>query len=365
MKKYMLVTLVIAFLLVTVGSPCLASTVANTSKKGSLLIFPLIRTDGNVTISEQYETLITIASDYPLGIQLQCVFVLKDQCEDPILFGFDLTANQPVTWRASTGAGLDGGNISGIGTGHVAELKCWAMRFMDDDADATNFSQMSFNHLTGEATLLRTVGANAVGAATYNAWRFAANDPVGTEMLPEGTLTLSGATHAYDACPQALIFDTLYQVPNPHARTYDPGVDNYIVLTPCKQDVTEEGSPTHFKLNAKRWNENESSATGEFCLNCFFADTLAAIQIQGANQTGANALYVNPVKPETTGPCPAFTTTFPAIGVVVKQFSGFLAGPMTATTPTGQGAWDAAWVASQNAKYSTTGFALPTITWEP
>ncbi len=81
MKKYMLVSLVIAFLLVTVGSPCLGATVANTSKKGSLLIIPLIRTDVNPTTGESWETLITIGNDYPIGVKLQCVFVLKDGCE--------------------------------------------------------------------------------------------------------------------------------------------------------------------------------------------------------------------------------------------------------------------------------------------
>ena len=63
MKKYMLGCLIIAFLMVTVASPCLGATVASTSKKGSLLIFPLIRTDFNPATGEQYETLITIGKD--------------------------------------------------------------------------------------------------------------------------------------------------------------------------------------------------------------------------------------------------------------------------------------------------------------
>ncbi len=142
MKKYMLVSLLIAFLLVTVGGPCLAGTVANTSKKGSLLIFPLIRTDTTVYPNfgtESWETLITIGNDNYYSVNVCCVFVLKDAC-DRVEQCFILTPNQPITFKASDGTDLDGDNVldSGIDFGNVAEAKCWVTSQEDSGATTQN-----------------------------------------------------------------------------------------------------------------------------------------------------------------------------------------------------------------------------------
>jgi hypothetical protein len=344
MKKYMLVSLVIAFLLVTVGGPCFAGTVANTSKKGSLLIFPLIRTDTTTTTQygvEQWETLISIGNDNAYSVHVQCVFVTDPTTTcDHFLnqFDFELTANMPVTFRASDGKDLDGGSPvgGGIDRGHVAELKCWVVGFQDSNAT----TEMSYNHLTGEATLLRTVAGTGVGAATYNAWRFAANAGFGTQVGAPGNLVLSGANNAYDGCPGALIFDYLKQTPEPLAPTYISSVDNYVAMVPCKQDLTQSGGPAHIKVDVQRRNESEQSQNGFICLDCFFANSLDNVPYFPDLDTAAGAFKAYPYNNCSGGTLcnlPA-GDTYPLVGVIVKRFNGYL-GPITATTPTGEGEW--------------------------
>jgi hypothetical protein len=357
MKKYMLVSLVIAFLLVTVGGPCLAGTVSNTSKKGSLLIIPLIRTDIGPN-GEQWETLLTFGNDYPVGVNVQCVFVLKNGCNHQLQFDFLLTANQPVTFRASDGFSLEGDDVmgGGIGVGQVAEAKCWAKQFVFDDDDAPATTQMSFNHLSGEATLLRTVAGVGYGAATYNFWRFAANAPLGSQVGTPGELLLTGTTGNYDSCPASLLFDFLKQTPEPTAPAYTASVDNFIALVPCKQDVSQNGGPTVLKTRILRWDENESSASGTICVNCFFADSadnVVSPQSFPNVNTPAGVFRAEPFA-ETGGPCNLTSAvTYPVVGVLVKRFTGFL-GPIVATTPTASGEW----VPGGNN-------GTPVITWDP
>ena len=346
MKKYMLVSLVMAFLLVTVVGPCLAGTVANTSKKGSLLIFPLIRTDFNAATGEAWETLITIANDNFYSVEMQCVFVIKDQNCDHLgnQFDFILTANQPVTFRASDGYDLDGDDFlgGGIEAGHVAEAKCWVKRFVFDDEDSEETSAISYNHLTGEATLLRNYGSLGAGAATYSAWRFAANATMGKQVgTTPGTLQLSGDANNYDSCPAALIFDYLKQVENPISRVYEGAVDNYVAIVPCKQDFTQDGGPTVMKLDVARRDENERSQNGALCLNCFVADSLANAPYFPDLSTPAGAFKVTPyanVSGGTECKLEAGVDAYPVVGVILKKFEGFL-GPITAVTPTGVGEW--------------------------
>jgi hypothetical protein len=351
MKKYMLVTLVIAFLLVTVGS-AFALTVANTSKKGSLLIFPLLRTDGNATLNEQYDTLITIGNDYQRGVFLECIFVLQNFegtfCNHQLQFDFPVTPGQPISFWASSGENLDGDDImgGGIGFGQLAEAKCWAKRFWGDDDCATSpgNDQLSFNHLTGEATLVRNINNLPASAASYNAWRFAANAPFGTQVGADpvdrvSTLLLTGTTGNYDACPASLLFDYLHQAP-PNAREYDSSVDNLVALVPCKQDLTQLGGPTLVKQRVVRYDENERSSSGEICVNCFFANSLAkAPGFPGLN-TPAGVFRAEPFA-EPGGPCHLpnpVTDTYPVVGVILKTFGGWN-GPISATTPTGSGTW--------------------------
>jgi hypothetical protein len=356
MKKYMLMSLVIAFLIVTVASSCFAQTrtVASTSKKGSLLIFPLIRTDYNSTLKENWETLVTIANDYALGVWLTCVVVKKDGCDHGTQIGIPLTANQVITFRASDGRNIDGGPRgfavgSGV-DGEVAEAKCWATRFNLDEGDTGDTTtQIQFNHLSGEATLLRSVDGQGVGAASYNAWRFAANKPnVGDQVGPNpGELLLTGVLNTtapagngtYDACPASLLFDFLRQTPDPLAAQYQFSIDDYVAMVPCKQDLTQDGGGANIKIDVTSWDENESPSDGAICLQCFSAGSLADAPYFPDITTPGGVFQAYPHIGSSLNHCivPA-ADTYPVVGVIVKRFGGFL-GPITATTPTGKGTW--------------------------
>jgi len=320
-------------------------------KKGSLLIIPLIRTDFNVVTGESWETLITIANDNYYSVEIQCVFVLKDEgCTHFNQYDFVLTANQPVTFRASDGYDLDGEDFlgGGIEKGHVAEAKCWAKRILfDDDDDNTTTSEISYNHLTAEVTLLREVNGVGYGAASYSAWRFAANAPPLTQVGTPGTLLLTGESNAYDSCPAALIFDLLKQTPTPSDSEYIGSVDNYVAIVPCKQDFSQDGGPASLKFDIYRRDENERSLKGALCVNCFVADSVANAPYFPGLTTPAGAFTAVPFVP-TTCPyaggtecnLPSGYIAYPAVGVSLKRFEGFL-GPITAVTPTADGEWKA------------------------
>lgn len=351
MKKYMLMSLVIAFLIATVASSCLAqtpSTFANTSKKGSLLIFPLIRTDAVSTPFglEQWETLVTIANDYPVGVWLTCVVVDKNGCTWN-QEGVPLTGNQVITFRASDGSPLDLYGTGGFTLEKsIGEVKCWASRYNLDEGEVDETYQISFNHLSAEVTLLRTVDSVGVGSATYSAWRFAANRPLGQEVGTPGELLLTGVlnipagTGTYDACPGSLIFDFLRQTDTPTAETYPSSFDNYVALVPCKQDFTQAGGGANMKIDITRWNENERPVNGALCLSCFFADSLANAPDFPDTDTPAGAFSATTHAGATTQHCnlPA-ADVYPVVGVILKKFNGFL-GPIAAATPTGKGKWE-------------------------
>jgi len=248
----------------------------------------------------------------------------------------------------------------GIGKGQVAELKCWAKQVMDEE-DGNATAQISFNHLSGDATLLRTVGGTGVGAATYPAWRFAANGvPLGQEVGTPGTMLLTGTTGNYDACPATLNFDLLRQTADPSADAYTNSVDNFIALAPCKQDVSQDGGLTQLKTRIIRYDEYERSMSGQFCLNCFLAESASdSSSFPNVVDSPAGLFKVEPFS-EVGGPCSLPSPqqdTYPVVGVVVKRFVGF-EGPIAASTPTGLGQWTPS---PGSPDYKGT----PSIVWDP
>jgi hypothetical protein len=187
MKKRMLAVLVMAFLTLMASSFCFAEVtgVADTSKEGSLLMWPLIQTnDGNetyiiITNSEKgdgNETPVDIkcyweTREYPAFEGAANYCTLSDML-------FTLSMNNPLIFRASDGSGMDGrGLVPGIGTGMKGALKCWAV-------DPTDQNQISWNHLSGYAVIAdgNATAFSRAGITTpnktawqYSAWRFAAN----------------------------------------------------------------------------------------------------------------------------------------------------------------------------------------------
>ena len=345
MRKYLFTALALLFLTVCLCTWSYAQTttnVANTSKRGSLLIFPEIRTDGN-DIDGYYRTLVTISNDYPADIAIQCCYIIPGCI--PVCSGGLLTASQPLTIDVFSGDLLDGpvdndGSIPGLDLHTKAELKCWAVG-LDSDNDTVG---ISWNYLAGEATIIHT---RLPDAYTYNAWRFKAwaakGDPVGTKTPPAGSglgvvsADFSGATGQYDACPQYSYFDILQQ---------GTTADNYISLVPCKQDLTQGAGPTRIKVDMAVWNENAtpvSIKTKWLCLDCFFQGSLGDSVYNAGGKTtfpdlGTPGGYF---KTETvagglTNVCPFPLSPGdapPVIGVIDKKYVPYMGAPVSSTTP--------------------------------
>ena len=181
MKKSMLVALVVAFMTLMASLCCFADVtgVTDTSKEGSLLIWPLIDT------TNDNETYIVITNSTGGGnetqdrlVNIKCFWEVReypyvegagDYCplSDAIFY---LSRNNPLIFRASDGNSLDGiGLVPPIGKDMKGMLKCWAVSPND-----TN--QIAWNHLSGYGIVLRPGDAEPKKSALkYSAWRFAAN----------------------------------------------------------------------------------------------------------------------------------------------------------------------------------------------
>jgi hypothetical protein len=315
MKKCALVILIMAFLMV-MGSSCGFAQIngrADTSKEGSLLIWPKVQTnDGN-------ETYITITNNSSKDVHVQCYWEVKDVRSDPMsqclltpfvihLFGFN-----PVVFRASDGFGLDGRAVAGpMGSSEVGALKCWAV-------DPTDERQISWNHLTGFAVIVNSdttqddISTPPTSGWEYSAWRFAANVIESSGAFADGFWmgpTVSGGASAnklnlkaspttvvnpatcpgpgynaagcsqpnaaYDACPKYLTFAFL-------AEPTEPGkangwVFNNLALAPCKEDLTDTAANLNTKISYTIWNENEIKYIGLYqCANCAYESYLGKL----------------------------------------------------------------------------------------
>jgi hypothetical protein len=255
------------------------NVVANTSQKGSLLIFP------KIDVTSGRDTIVKISNDYPRGVFVKCYWVDEDQTIQD--FQFMLTITQPVWFRASDGLGT--GSYTNHATTNpiitprfspekVGELECWAVNAEGDQ-------QISWNHLTGRALVL---DYNKQTSYEYNAWAFSARDVIlGKAVEPPGSLKLSGKNKQYDACPQYLVFDFFTYDPTANSTRFidiagggaavQVGQSDLSLVT-CKQDLRRDRVPTCTKVKFDIWNENETKYTGAYqCLRCWFDSYLTDI----------------------------------------------------------------------------------------
>jgi hypothetical protein len=250
------------------GPALAAQNVANTSQKGSLLIFPLISVDPE----NSTDTFIEISNDNISPVHLECSYV--NEAKGRVGFDFTLTAKATASWEALRGDGMGVApfptNVSWTGSPGYAppnpyrgELICFAV-------DAGLQYQIAFNHLTGTATVAATADPEALQSKQgfrYNSWNFAARSASGLAadnaiQGPPGRLWLEGnGAGSYDACPA-------YNVANfiPNGATLDSltTTDNDLSVVSCKQDLRQDYQVNLTMLQFSIWNANENSYSGSY-----------------------------------------------------------------------------------------------------
>jgi hypothetical protein len=268
-----------------------AQNVANTSQKGSLLIFPLVSIDATDTTN----TFIEVSNDETGPVHIECSYI--NEGKGRVDFDFDLTAKATASWDALTGSGIGAPPFptdlspvyapipAGLARFFAApdtsrgELICFAV-------DQGGANQIAFNHLTGTASVVSSDDADAnqtKQAFRYNAWSFVARNKAG---LPEadnvvqgtpGVLQLTGGgAGTYDACPAYNIATF-----NPNAATDPTGTittqDNDLSVVSCNQDLRQDFVLHLTKLQFTVWNANENSFTGSYeCIDSVQTVGLAA-----------------------------------------------------------------------------------------
>jgi hypothetical protein len=279
------------------GTALAAQNVANTSQKGSLLIFPLI------SVYDGEDTLIEISNDHFRSVKVECYYV--NERKGRVDFDFRLTGKQTVSWSVGTREGdqvdvprfpthgnFSGGDPYPETNSYRGALICFATN------DAVT-AQIAFNHLTGTATVVRNniataetvVPENSSQAFRYNAWSFVARNAAG---LPErngvrqgtpGILHLTGdGAGTYDACPKYNIANFM---PN---RAQLGGLQtyaNFLTVVSCNQDLRQDFDLHLTKLQFTVWNSREVSFTGAFIcvdsVNSVFLGERQPYLVNGSN----------------------------------------------------------------------------------
>ena len=251
------------------SSPAFAAqNVANTSQKGSLLIFPLIdvRTENAAT------TIVDISNDANTSVHLECSYINDEKGR--VDFDFSLSPKGSLSWDVLTHSGeltpppFPTSGTFPQGSTELGELICFAV-------DLASAHQVRFNHLTGTATVVYFDDAEASQskqAFKYNAWAFTARSalavppPDGTPVGTAGDLVLSGGGDGtYDACPAYLIANFSPGGPGPaNVLGGVTTLDNDLSISSCSQDLRQDFTVNLTKLQFSVWNSFEESFSGAY-----------------------------------------------------------------------------------------------------
>jgi hypothetical protein len=243
------------------GTAFAAQNVANTSQKGSLLIWPLINIDSGA------ETLIEISNDANRTVHIECFYV--NERKGRVDFDFHLTGKQTASWTVGGRYGdqvtpaafpvhgtFNPGSPFAATNPYRGTLICFA----------TNngvTAQIAWNHLTGTATVI-----DGSGEFRYNAWSFVARNAQGqpeANNVRQGTpgrldLTGNGAG-TYDACP---IYNIANFMPTGGSLGGIRADSNALSVVSCNQDLRQDYDLHLTKLHFWVWNSYEHSFTGAY-----------------------------------------------------------------------------------------------------
>lgn len=339
MKRSVFVFLTAVFVLSVSVSLCHAQTdrtVTNTSKKGSLLVWPLIR--GGTA-----DTMINLSNDYYESVKVKCVYRFPSSCARTE-WTFTLQPNQPVSWMASTGKGPDGKAVphtgvqpSPLAPRTLAELKCWAV-------DSAGTQQIAWNWLSGSAV----VGEADDRHWEYSAWRFAVNSATtGVAAGLPGEMLLTGDSGNYDACPTGLLFNFLRQTRKASGVFPAGTVDNRLALVPCRERLAGNLDTIVYTKLVRRTETGKTLSTASVCVGCddtatqWFYQSLAGPKVHlvaGAENpfthmsTRSGTIYVHGRKQAAC----AGSVGSPLLGVMsMRLYSGD--GPVVGVAPTAIG----------------------------
>ncbi len=312
---------------------------ANTTQKGSLLIYPKIDVRDGVT------TWVRLVNDSKLPVTVKCYYM--DVNKNRVDFEFPLTKNQPMIFDAATGIGPSRSvNAFPQGTDYpgYGELICFAVS--DDGTRLRHHDQLS-----GTATIADTSNGNGNGnvngASEYNAWSFRYNAN-GTTEPTAGDLNLTGRTGGYDSCPAYLMGQfSPSGSPAPGDRTTYGKTT--ISVSSCSQDLRQDYTRNETKLQFDVWKYDETRLTGAYhCANSFAETALGDVGTAPQNFTAAvlkEAAYyrVQGVQStqckdsKNTGLVGVQTSLIPGLGSISTE----LAASNNAAIPDGFIKWDA------------------------
>ena len=290
--------------------------VAETSKKGSLLVFTKIELRWRIVGNDQQlvqDTFVDLTNDYPSSVAVQMYFINGDPALEavynpsngdlierahPGCNGVDnmitLTGNEPSYWSALTGypkgvspftvvdpaaGAFDAGNPAtwpgrpaNDGSGDRV-LRGWVLAWAVDAFG----DEIRWNHLKGDVLIIN-YDQNA--AWEYNTWAFATTAVAHGYTLPDpGVLRLDGLE--YDNCPALLMLDFYASQENLApggigvANLF--GIDTDLTLLPMWIDLRQDGDgPTTTKAKFDIWNQNEIKFSGtERCITCWDQELLS------------------------------------------------------------------------------------------
>ena len=256
----------------------LAPLVADTSRKGSLLIFPKVELRWNLSGYMVQDTFLNLSNAYPDDVCVQLYFVngdppLPEIPPDRAHSGWNwidnwitLTANEPTYWSVlsgnpkglvpfewldPTGNPLLRGRPANDGTGERVlrgAVLAWAINYDGEE--------ICWNHLMGGATIINYQHGTAW---EYNAYAvpvagdYALGAPTGTP----GQLLLDGVEYEY--CPDRLLFDFFAVGSTALSGELSPVVvDSDLTLLPLQLDLRQSGAgPITTLADFEIWNMNE------------------------------------------------------------------------------------------------------------
>jgi hypothetical protein len=261
-RKFTVGLALAASLLTTSAGAQTSPNVANTSQKGSVLVFP------KINLNEGWNTLVRIHNDANSNVWVKCYWMNGEKYK--VDFIFPLTPKQPFVIDARTGDGTLSvpGFPAGIpgwyepGDPFAGELKCWV-------TDVVGSQQLNYNHLAGTATVF-----SESGAYEYNSWNFRAltGGPLSV-VGTGGQINLNG--EQYDFCPQYL-----------HTSFVPDGVGPWgetdLSVASCNQDFRQDYDEEYTKLQFSIWNEHEVKFTGAYqCIDSWYETFLEDVEFNG------------------------------------------------------------------------------------